>query len=144
MAAACPHQSVRPASVSQMSGDVQLQLMVQGATLMVNAFATTTVWQLEHMVASRTSVPSDAFALYFAGKPLRGNKPLAAFLIMNGSLVELKMRGRGGGCAASISTGDQAVITECTQACHVCVRVCEFGRRVCELFWYGRRVCEFW
>ena len=73
---------------------VQLQVMVQGRTVMVDVPATATTMHLVGVVAARTGLPFEAFSLYFGGHPLRGC--LQDCDVRRGSVVELKLRGRGG------------------------------------------------
>ena len=82
-------------------GHFQVRVQVQGKTRMVDALPTTTAVQLERIVAARVGVPHGIFALYRGSKPLLGNEPVGG----GGDAVELKVRGRGGGCAASTGRG---------------------------------------
>ena len=51
-------------------GRFQLQLRVQGRTVMLDASGRTTVEQLTHAVFARTGLPPCCFGLYAASKPL--------------------------------------------------------------------------
>ena len=47
-------------------------------------------------VCSRSGLPADSFELYHGSKPLEDEAPLASWGVKKGSLIEVKMRGRGG------------------------------------------------
>ena len=76
---------------------IQLQVIVQGSVMMVDASPTATTESLVGVVAARASVPLDAFRLYHASRPLRDHARLSELCIRSGSSIEMKMRGRGGG-----------------------------------------------
>ncbi|KAL1530872.1 hypothetical protein AB1Y20_001766 [Prymnesium parvum] len=78
---------------------LQLQVTVQGRTRMIDAYPTTTAEQLEHMVVERVGI--DGFGLYYRGRPLRGSTALSNYGLTSGATIELKERGRGGGCSQS-------------------------------------------
>jgi len=81
---------------------LQLQVMVQGRTRMIDADPTTTAAQLEYMVVERVGI--DGFGLYYRGRPLHGSTALSNYGLMSGAIIELKERGRGGGCSQSKSS----------------------------------------
>lgn len=70
---------------------------------MVHASPETNAGAFEHLVSSQVGIPLELFALYHSGKPLQGLTSLSSLSITAGSMVELKLRGRGGGCANSKS-----------------------------------------
>jgi hypothetical protein len=74
---------------------------VQGKTWILDALPTTTAAQLERIFAVRVGVAHGCYALYHWSRPLLGNEPVGG----GGDAVELKLRGRGGGCAASTGRG---------------------------------------
>ena len=77
----------------------QFEVMVQGKTIMVDALPGSTAAEFGVLVAARTRLPLGAFALYRGGRPLRA--------LADRGTVELKTRGRGGGCCASKASESQ-------------------------------------
>ena len=74
----------------------QLQVGVQGRTIMVEVRPTTAARELERLVATMSGMPRGSFRLY------RGSKPLGSLEEYgHGSCIELKTLGRGGGCTGS-------------------------------------------
>ena len=79
---------------------IQLQVIVQGSVMMVDASPAATTESLVGVVASRASVPLDAIRLYHASRPLRDHARLSELCIRSGSSIEMKMRGRVVGIVA--------------------------------------------
>ena len=72
---------------------------MQGKTIMVDAPPGTAAAEFEALVAARTRLPLGVFALYRGGRPLRA--------LAGRGTIELKTRGRGGGCSASKASESQ-------------------------------------
>ncbi|KAL1503550.1 hypothetical protein AB1Y20_012029 [Prymnesium parvum] len=81
------------------AGALQLQVTVQGRTRMIDAYPTTTAAQLERMVVEHVGI--GGFGLYYRGRPLHGSTALSDYGLTSGATIELKERGRGGGCSQS-------------------------------------------
>ena len=77
----------------------QFEVAVQGKTIMVDAPPGTAAAEFEALVAARTRLPLGVFALYRGGRPLRA--------LAGRGTIELKTRGRGGGCSASKASESQ-------------------------------------
>ena len=73
--------------------------MVHGKTVMVDTPPRTTAAQFGLLVADRTGLPLGAFGLYRESRPLRS--------LEGPCTIELKTRGRGGGCYASKASGSE-------------------------------------
>jgi len=86
-----------PERADRTAAALQLQVIVQGRTKMIDACSSTTAAQLEHIVAERVGI--DSFGLYYGGRPLHGSASLSNYRITSGATIELKERGRGGGCS---------------------------------------------
>ncbi|KAL1503443.1 hypothetical protein AB1Y20_011931 [Prymnesium parvum] len=91
-----------PEHADRTAAALQLQVIVQGRTRMIDAWPTTTAAQLEHIVAKRFNISS--FGLYYGGRPLHGATSLSNYGITSGATIELKERGRGGGSSQSKSS----------------------------------------
>ena len=68
----------------------------KGQTIMVDANLQQPSSALHEDVSERSGLPADTFELYHGSKPLEDEAPLASWGVKKGSLIEVKMRGRGG------------------------------------------------
>ena len=68
----------------------------KGQTIMVDADLQQPSRTLHKDVCSRSGLPADSFELYHGSKPLEDEAPLASWGVKKSSLIEVKMRGRGG------------------------------------------------
>ena len=80
---------------------LQMMVMAQGRTVMVDVPPGTAVAQFEVLVADRTGLPLGMFGLYRGGHPLRALEGCFT--------IELKTRGRGGGDYGS-EAGDASIL----------------------------------
>ena len=76
---------------------VQVELK-KGETLMIDASLHLPATYLHEAFSNRSGVPPDHFELYYRGKRLEGEAALASWGVEKDSAIEVKMRGRGGGC----------------------------------------------
>ena len=74
---------------------VQVELK-KGQTLMVDANLQQPPGALHENVCNRSGLPADTFELYYGSKRLDGEAVLANWGVEKDSLIEVKMRGRGG------------------------------------------------
>eukprot|EP00966_Prymnesium_polylepis_P093082 2155071-Prymnesium_polylepis.1 len=79
-----------------MGATVQLLLAAQGKTYVLCVAADADAERLAKAASARTSIPTECLLLYCGGKPL-----CMGFRVETDMLIELKARGRGGGCAGS-------------------------------------------
>ena len=86
----------RPSSLLK----VQVELK-KGETIMTDASLHLPAAFLHEAFSDRSGVPPSHFELYYRGKRLEGEAPLASWGVGKGSTIEVKMRGRGGGCVKS-------------------------------------------
>ncbi|KAL1529183.1 hypothetical protein AB1Y20_000142 [Prymnesium parvum] len=109
------------AGTDRTAAALQLQVMVQGRTRMINASPNTTAVQLEHMVAERVGI--NDFGLYYRSRPLHGSTALSNYGLTSGVTIELKERGRGGGCSKSksstVDTEDHVPAVEARKTSHI-------------------------
>ena len=68
----------------------------KGQTIMVDADLQQPSRTLHKDVCSRSRLPADNFELYHGSKRLEDEAPLASCGVKKNSLIEVKMRGRGG------------------------------------------------
>ena len=79
---------------------VQVELK-KGETIMTDASLHLPATFLHEAFSNRSGVPTDHFELYYRGKRLEGEAALASWGVGKDATIEVKMRGRGGGCAGS-------------------------------------------
>jgi hypothetical protein len=68
----------------------------KGETIMIDAALHLPASFLREAFSDRSGVPLDVFELYYRGKRLEGEAALASWGVVKGSIIEVKMRGRGG------------------------------------------------
>mgnify|MGYP003733281161 CR=1 FL=1 len=97
----------------------------KGQTIMIDATLHLPASFLHEAFSDRSGVPLNFFELYYRGKRLEGETALANWGVEKDATIEVKMRGRGGGCvgakeassvkagaAAQLATGSAAVASE--------------------------------
>ena len=73
----------------------------KGETIMTDAAMHLPAAFLHEAFSNRSGVPLDHFELYYRGKRLEGEAALASWGIKKDATIEVKMRGRGGGCVGA-------------------------------------------
>ena len=77
--------------------NTQLQVeLKKGETIMMDASLHLPAVFLHEAFSNRSGVPSDHYELYYRGKRLEGEAALANWGVGKDSIIEVKMRGRGG------------------------------------------------
>jgi hypothetical protein len=98
---------------------VQVELK-KGETILTDALLHLPAACLRKAFSDRSGVPPEHFELYYRGKRLEGDAALASWGVGKNATIEVKMRGRGGGCvgakeassvkeAATAAAADEAV-----------------------------------
>ena len=73
----------------------------KGETIMTDAYLHLPASFLHEAFSDRSRVPSDHYELYYRGKRLEGEAALASWGVEKDATIEVKMRGRGGGCVGA-------------------------------------------
>jgi len=68
----------------------------KGDTLMIDAFLHLPAAFLHESFSDRSGFPPDHFELYYRGKRLEGEAALSSWGVGKDTIIEVKMRGRGG------------------------------------------------
>ena len=79
---------------------VQVELK-KGETILTDASLHLPAACLHEAFSHRSGVPPDHFELYYRGKRLEGETALASWGVEKDATIEVKMRGRGGGCVGA-------------------------------------------
>ena len=90
---ACSHAPRCPSHALLTQLQVELK---KGETIMTDASLHLPAAFLHEAFSNRSGVPSDHFELYYRGKRLEGEAALASWGVGKDSIIEVKMRGRGG------------------------------------------------
>ena len=85
------HSSSQRPPLSQ----VQVELK-KGDTIMIDAFLHLPAAFLHESFSDRSGFPPDHFELYYRGKRLEGEAALSSWGVGKDTIIEVKMRGRGG------------------------------------------------
>ena len=85
------HSSSQRPPLSQ----VQVELK-KGDTIMIDAFLHLPAAFLHESFSDRSGFPPDRFELYYRGKRLEGEAALSSWGVGKDTIIEVKMRGRGG------------------------------------------------
>ena len=78
----------------------------KGKTIMTDASLHLPAAFLHEAFSDRSGVPPSHFELYYRGKRLEGEAALASYGIGKDATIEVKMRGRGGGCVGAKGASD--------------------------------------
>ena len=73
----------------------------KGETILTDASLHLPAACLRKAFSDRSGVPADHFELYYRGKRLEGEAALASWGVEKDATIEVKMRGRGGGCVGA-------------------------------------------
>jgi len=73
----------------------------KGETIMTDASLHLPAACLHEAFSDRSGVPPDHFELYYRGKRLEGEAALSSWGVGKNATIEVKMRGRGGGCVGA-------------------------------------------
>ena len=68
----------------------------KGETLMIDAYPHLPATLLHKSFSDRSGFPPDRFELYYRGKRLEGEAALSSWGVGKDTIIEVKMRGRGG------------------------------------------------
>ena len=80
----------------------------KGETIMTDASLHMPAAFLHEAFSNRSGVPPSHFELYYRSKRLEGEAALASYGIGKDATIEVKMRGRGGGCVGTKEVSDKA------------------------------------